>query len=93
MTAAGTITFFAINRLPDDAVSLDIDLQGFGSSRLLEHRRLSHTDPKAANIEGQPDGVAPVDGHGLACDHGRLTGRLDPLTYRFIRIAVDIARI
>ena len=58
MTEAGTIAFSAINRSPDESLSLDIDLQGFGASRLIEHRMLSHPDPKAANTAGRPDEAA-----------------------------------
>ncbi|RJS93019.1 alpha-N-arabinofuranosidase [Salinisphaera sp. Q1T1-3] len=82
----GAVTLFAINRSPDDALDLDVDLTGFRDAAIVSHQTLAHTDPKAANTATRPNEVAPRNGDGLVCDQGRLKGRLDALTYHCIRL-------
>ncbi|AWN16779.1 alpha-N-arabinofuranosidase [Salinisphaera sp. LB1] len=83
-----TITFFAVNRSPDDALDIDLDLRAFGSIGLIEHQVLRHTDTKAFNTAERPHEVAPAPGEGISCDRSRLTGRIEPLTYHLIRVEV-----
>ena len=85
---ASTIAFFAVNRSPDDALAIDLDLSAFGSVKLIEHQVLRHTNTKASNTADRPDEVAPAPGEGITSDGSCLAGRIDPLTYHLIRVEV-----
>jgi alpha-N-arabinofuranosidase len=83
---AGTLTFFAVNRNPTEAIDVDISLQGFGAASVIEHKVMTHTDLKAVNTAKQPDHVAPRDGTGATVDGSTLTVKLPPYSYQMVRI-------
>ncbi|MBN9346239.1 MAG: alpha-N-arabinofuranosidase, partial [Devosia sp.] len=85
--AAGTLTFFAVNRHASETLELSIDLLGFGGpGRVIDHQVLTHADLKVANTLANPDAVAPKTGSGVAIDGSKLTGRLPPYSYQMIRV-------
>lgn len=64
----GSVTVFAVNRLLDEDVVLDVDLRSFGNFTKVEQSVLHHDDLKAVNTEDAPNNVAPVQLPERACD-------------------------
>ncbi len=61
------LTVLAVNRSLTEDGELALDLRGFGTPELIEHRQLWHEDLKAVNTADAPENVAPSagDGHTL----------------------------
>ncbi len=71
--AGRTLTFFAVNRHASEPLDLELDLQGFGNARLIDHQVMTNADLEAVNTLGAPLAVAPkkgsgADGQGRAAD-------------------------
>ena len=58
------LTVLAVNRSLTEDGELTLDLRGFGTPELTEHRQLWHEDLKAVNTAGEPENVAPSAGDG-----------------------------
>jgi alpha-N-arabinofuranosidase len=58
------LTVLAVNRSLTEDGELALDLRGFGTTELIEHRQLWHEDLKAVNTADAPDAVAPSQGDG-----------------------------
>ena len=58
------LTVLAVNRSLTKDGELDLDLRGFGTPELMEHRQLWHADLKAVNTAEKPENVAPSAGDG-----------------------------
>ena len=85
--AANTLTFFAVNRHPTDAMPLEIALQGFGGkASLLDHQVMTHADVNATNSTVNPMAVQPAKGSGAKTDGGLLSASLPPLSYQMLRV-------
>ena len=82
----GSVTIFAVNRDPEEAMELEADLRCFGGLRVKEHIVLHHDDVKAVNTEENPDNVAPAQGDCGRMDGGRLTIALPALSWNVIRL-------
>ncbi len=63
------LTVLAVNRSLTEDGELELDLRGFGTPELTEHRQLWHEDLKAVNTADEPEKVAPSagDGRTLRC--------------------------
>jgi alpha-N-arabinofuranosidase len=84
-----SVTFFLVNRHPDQPLSLDIGLAGFAPRSILEHVAIIHPDLKAANTARHPDLVVPAKGRGVSVrDDGAIRGKLAPRSWHMIRVAV-----
>ena len=61
------LTVLAVNRSLTEDGELALDLRGFGTPELIEHRQLWHEDLKAVNTADAPENVTPSagDGHTL----------------------------
>lgn len=86
--AAGTVTFFAVNRHPTETLTLDAALQGFAPSAVLDHQVMTHANLRAVNTSAEPLAVAPARGTGALIEDGRLTASLPPHSYQMIRVKV-----
>jgi len=82
-----TLTFFMVNRHPDTAIAVDIDMTGFAPKAVKEHAMLAHPDLRAIN-NASKEAVAPKKGKGVALRDGRLKGRLPPRSYHMLRVSV-----
>ena len=60
-----TITFFLVNRHPDEALSVDIGLAGFAPTAIAEHITIENPDLHATNTAREPDRVGPKRGKGV----------------------------
>ena len=58
------LTVLAVNRSLTEDGELELDLRGFGTPELTEHRQLWHEDLKAVNTADEPEKVAPSAGDG-----------------------------
>ena len=67
VVSGNELTVLAVNRSLTEDGELTLDLRGFGTPELVEHRQLWHEDLKAVNTADQPENVAPSagDGHTL----------------------------
>ena len=59
-----TLTFFAVNRHPDEAMTVDVSLAGFTPKAIVEHMTIAHPDLQAANTAKKPELVVPQEGEG-----------------------------
>lgn len=82
----GDVTIFAVNRSLDEEIELSCDLRAFGDLEIARHIALHHDDVKAVNTEENPDNVAPKPGQGGAMGGGRLTVKLEKLSWNVIRL-------
>ncbi len=77
----GELTVFAVNRNLREPVPVTLDLQGFGSLSLAEHKVLTNDDMKAVNSPENPENVVPKEGAGV--ENGRV--ELEPHSYNMLR--------
>ena len=84
--AAGTVTFFAVNRHPTETLEVEVDLQGFGEASIIDHQVMTHADLRAVNTADNQHEVAPSKGSGAAIDGTRLTAALPPYSYQMLRL-------
>ena len=71
----GALTFFIVNRHPDESIELDLSLQGFTHQRIIMDKVMSGHALDAKNgPEAEP--VAPKDGQGAAVTQQKLTAAL-----------------
>ena len=82
----GSVTLFAVNRDPKEAIELTCDLRAFGKLMPAEHILLHHDDVKAVNTEENPDNVAPKKGRHGKMDDGRLTISIPALSWNVVRL-------
>ena len=83
-----TLTFFIVNRHPDETMTLDISLAGFAAKAIGEHIMIAEPDLRATNTAAAPDRVKPKKGRGIVLQDGALKGRLAPRSYHVLRIAI-----
>lgn len=81
-----TVTVFAVNRNPHEAVDLDLALQGFEGMRVIDHQVMTHADLEAVNTRDKPEEVAPRAGEDARMENGHLSASLPPYSYQMIRL-------
>ena len=85
----GELVVFALNRDPDRAMEIVLDLAAFpGGAVLLEHRQLVADDPLASNSAAEPGRVAPSTGAGGDWEERTFRGRLAALSWNVLRFLV-----
>ncbi len=87
-TDGQTLTFFAVNRHPDEAMSVDIGTAGFAPSAIIEHMTITHPDLGATNTAAAPNRVKPRKGKGAATTDDGIKVRLPPRSYHMIRVKI-----
>ncbi|MEP7239350.1 MAG: alpha-N-arabinofuranosidase [Devosia sp.] len=83
---AGTVTLFAVNRHATEAIDIDVALNGFDLSKVVDHQIMTHPKLEAVNTAAAPDTVVPRKGTGATLAGGRLQAKLAPLSYQMIRV-------
>jgi alpha-L-arabinofuranosidase len=83
-----TLTFFLVNRHPDETMSINVDLAGFSAKAIKEHIAMTHADLRATNTAKNPKRVVPSKGKGVGLQDGGLKGRLPPRSYHVVRVAI-----
>lgn len=84
----GTVTFFLVNRHPDEAMTLDIAMAGFQPTAIAEHIAIAHPDLAAVNTARSPNTVKPKKGSGVALKDGAVKGKLPPRSYHMIQVKI-----
>ena len=83
-----TLTFFAVNRHESESLDLDLDLQGFGKARIVDHQVMTDADLDAVNTLSGPLAVAPKKGSGAEVKDEQLTASLPAYSYQMLRIGL-----
>jgi alpha-N-arabinofuranosidase len=86
--ASRTLTFFAVNRHAGESLDLELDMQGFGKVRIVDHQVMNNADLNAVNTLSAPLAVAPKKGSGAEVKDGKLTARLPPYSYQMLRVGL-----
>ena len=82
----GSITCFLINRHGAQALQTEIDLQGFGKLKVVDHQVIQHDDLEARNTLKSQNAVVPRKGTGAKVEVGKLSVSLAPLSYTMLRL-------
>ena len=80
------VVIFAVNRNIDEAVELDIDLQGFEIKGINAFSELSGYDVKTTNTKSSRT-VTPSDKSAIVSSN-TVTAELEPLSWNMIRVSV-----
>jgi alpha-N-arabinofuranosidase len=89
--AAGTLTFFAVNRHGAESLDLAVALQGFGKATLIDHQAMTHPNLEATNTLKEMHAVGPARGSGAMVVDGELNAKLPPYSYQMYRLSVGEA--
>jgi alpha-N-arabinofuranosidase len=84
----GTLTFFAVNRHGSESIDVEVSLQGFTASQIVDHQVMTNANLEAVNTAANPNAVAPSKGSGAKVEDGQLLLKLAPYSYQMIRIKV-----
>ena len=79
--ADGTLNIFAINKNPEAAYTLDIDVSAFPGYAFEKHTELYSEDFERKNSYETPDAVTPRENKGASCRDGILNTDLKPLSW------------
>ena len=80
------ITVFAVNRDMINSITLDIELNGFGQFKVIEHIVLKHNDLKAVNTKENPYNVVPGSYGNATVEDGNVKASLTNLSWNVIRL-------
>jgi alpha-N-arabinofuranosidase len=83
---AGSLSFFAVNRHATETIEVELDLQGFNPSQVIDHQVMTHASLVAVNTAANPNAVAPAKGTGAVIGDGKVTLKLPPYSYQMLRI-------
>ena len=82
------ITFFIISRHQTETIDLEIKLSGFGELQISAHQTMANPDRCATNSASAPFNVIPKQGEGLKCQNDTISGRIGPLSYHVVNVAI-----
>ncbi|RMI09307.1 arabinosylfuranosidase ArfA [Cellulomonas triticagri] len=82
----GTGALLVVNRHPENAQDLAIDLSRLGDVRVVEATTLHHDDPFAANTADAPDEVAPVVRDDVTLEDGTLSLTLPAISWSTVAL-------
>lgn len=82
------VTFFMVNRHPDEAMEVDIGMAGFAPREIARHITMAHPDLKATNTAADPEQVRPQSGSGVVVQDGAVKGSLTARSYHVIQVNV-----
>jgi alpha-L-arabinofuranosidase len=87
-TGGKTLTFFLVNRHPDEDMTIDVSMAGFKATGVEQHIAITHPDLRATNTAKAPNRVVPAKGKGITLRDGALKGKLPPRSYHVIRVNI-----
>ncbi len=82
----GSLTFFAINRHGEEAMEINLSMEGFGAAKAVEHTLIKHADLEARNTRDRPDEVAPRRTEDAVLRDNKVTVAVPPYSYSMIRV-------
>lgn len=80
------IALFLVNRC-EGTQDFCCELQGFEPKKILEHIQMFHPDKKANNLKDHSK-VIPKNNGNACLKNGRLSARLEPLSWNVVRVRV-----
>ncbi|QNU67036.1 alpha-N-arabinofuranosidase [Ruminiclostridium herbifermentans] len=80
------ITIFAVNKDTDNSITLDVELNGFGTFEVVEHITLENSDIKATNTKENPNNVVPNSNGNAAIEDGNVKATLGKLSWNVIKL-------
>jgi alpha-N-arabinofuranosidase len=84
--ARGALAVFAVNRLRESDLPVEVDLRPFGDLRIAESHLLTDGDLHAANSAEHPDRVVPVPLDGAALEDGFLRFTLPAVSWAAVAL-------
>ncbi|GAA1176509.1 alpha-N-arabinofuranosidase [Ornithinimicrobium humiphilum] len=85
---AGRLVVLAVNRHPEEAMSLTTNLRRFGARGLAEALVLADDDLSAANTQDEPDRVVPREHPRARVTDGVLEAELPPASWSLLVVEV-----
>ena len=85
----GELNIFAINRNWESANDIEIDTTAFKGYRFIEHIQLFTPDMDAMNSYECPDTVVPSVNTDAKCKDGKITSRLQKLSWNVFRLKYE----
>jgi alpha-N-arabinofuranosidase len=83
-----TITLFVVNRHQTETLAVDFDLAGYDAKSIAQHVTIENSNLQATNTAKQQNRVGPSKGKGVGVRDGAVKGKLPPLSYHMIRVAI-----
>jgi len=80
------LTILAVNKNLEESINLEIELNGLGNFRVLEHIVMDHPDLKAVNTRQNPSNVVPAPGGNAAMEDGKVKAGLNRQSWNVIRL-------
>ncbi|PYG89038.1 alpha-N-arabinofuranosidase [Ruminiclostridium sufflavum DSM 19573] len=80
------ITIFAVNKDTEEDITLDIELNGFGTFGVTKHIILESSDIKASNTKENPNNVVPSDNGNASVEDGNVKASIKSLSWNVIRL-------
>ena len=77
---------YALSHRRDEAIDVDVSLQGFAGGTVVDHQVMTHRDLRATNTSGNQNNVVPQKGSGASVADGTLSLKLAPYSYQMIRV-------
>ena len=85
----GELNIFAINRNWESANDIEIDTTAFNGYRFIEHIQLFTPDMEAMNSYEHPDKVVPSVNTDVKYKDGKITSRLEKLSWNVFRLKYE----
>ena len=83
-----TLTFFVVNRHPDEDMTVDLSLAGFRPKAVVDHMTIAHPDLHAVNTAKKPDRSSRARARARRSCDGGLRCKLPPRSYHVIRVGI-----
>jgi alpha-N-arabinofuranosidase len=84
----GTLTFFIVNRHPNESIETEVQLEGFTAGNVIDHKIMTHTDLNATNTAKAQNEVAPRNGSGARVADGKLSVAAPAYSYQMVRVKI-----
>jgi alpha-N-arabinofuranosidase len=86
---AGAAAVFLVNRSRTEAITVDVDLYGFGALTIAEATTLTDDDPDAANTIDDQDRVVPAANDSAELTDGALRITLPPVSWTAVGLTAQ----
>lgn len=80
------LTILAVNKNLEESIDLEIELNGLGNFRVIEHLVMEHPELKAVNTRQNPNNVVPVSGGSAVMEDEKVKAGLNRQSWNVIRL-------
>lgn len=81
-----SLTFFAVNRHPEEEALVQVNLAGFGPAAVIDQQVIAHPNLQATNSLRNQMEVVPTRGAGAVVEGDQLSFAVAPHSYQVVRI-------